>query len=86
MLAHPVLLEVVIRNLLENACKYAGKKAQISFIADEKGFAVKDTGIGIAAEYQEKIFERFWQLENVEQEGYSFGLGLYLVKKIVELH
>ena len=32
------------------------------------------------------IFERFWQLERNDQDGYGFGLGLYLVKKIVLLH
>ncbi|MDR2191151.1 MAG: ATP-binding protein [Candidatus Peribacteria bacterium] len=36
--------------------------------------------------YQEKIFERFRQLENTEHTEYSFGLGLYLVKRIVQLH
>jgi signal transduction histidine kinase len=42
--------------------------------------------VGISSEYLGKIFERFWQLEKTEQEGHSFGLGLYLVKKIVQLH
>ena len=86
VLAHPMLLGIVIHNLLENACKYAGEGAQISFSADKQGFSVQDTGVGIAPAHQEKIFERFWQLEKTEEKGYSFGLGLYLVKKILTLH
>lgn len=84
--SHPILLEIVIRNLLENACKYAGEWSHISFIAHDKWFLVQDDGVWIDSEYQEKIFERFWQMEKIEQEGYSFGLWLYLVKKIVDLH
>ena len=42
MSSHPVFLEIVVRNLLENACKYAGEQIQIYVTADEKGFVVQD--------------------------------------------
>jgi len=84
--SHEVLLEIVVRNLLENACKHAGASVHIRFTADEDGFVIQDDGVGIAGAHIDAIFERFWQLEKVEQHGHSFGLGLYLVKKIVVLH
>jgi signal transduction histidine kinase len=79
-------LEIALKNLLENACKYCGTTASISVIKTDHSLIVEDTGIGIAPEFQKKIFHRFWQLEKTENESHSFGLGLYLVKKIVELH
>ncbi|MDR2541448.1 MAG: HAMP domain-containing histidine kinase [Candidatus Peribacteria bacterium] len=84
--AHSGLLEIVIKNLIENACKYAGDKAKIRVFGTDRSLSVIDDGIGIPSEHLGKIFERFWQLEKTEQEGHSFGLGLYLVKKIVQLH
>jgi signal transduction histidine kinase len=84
--AHPSLLEIILKNLIENACKYAGEKAKITVTGTATSLSVSDTGVGIAPEFQGQIFERFWQMEKTEQEGHSFGLGLYLVKKIVELH
>jgi signal transduction histidine kinase len=84
--AHPPLLKIIIKNLIENACKYAGEKAQITIEATATTLSIHDTGKGIAPQYHQKIFERFRQLKKTEDEGYSFGLGLYLVKKIVQLH
>ena len=86
--ANENLLTIVIKNLLENACKYAGDNADIIFIQTSHSFSIKDTGKGIPFEEQEKIFERFRQSEKTERnatESHSFWLGLYLVKKIVEL-
>jgi signal transduction histidine kinase len=84
--AHLSLLEIVLKNLIENACKYAGDKAKITVVGTATSLSVLDEGVGISSEHLGKIFERFWQLEKTEQEGHSFGLGLYLVKKIVQLH
>ena len=84
--AHERLLEIVIKNLIENAHKYAGEGANIILIGDKHSLSVKDTGKGISTKYQKQIFERFRQLEKTEENEHSFGLGLYLVKKIVQLH
>ena len=84
--AHAGLLEIVIKNLIENAYKYAGDKASISLVGTKHSLSVSDTGKGIPSRFQEKVFERFRQLEKTEEQGHSFGLGLYLVKKIVQLH
>jgi signal transduction histidine kinase len=84
--AQPLFLEIVLKNLIENAKKYAGEQATITVVGTATSLSVEDNGVGIAPEYLDKIFERFWQLEKTEGEGHSFGLGLYLVKKIVQLH
>jgi signal transduction histidine kinase len=84
--AHAWLIEIVLKNLLENACKYAGDKANISVIGTAHSLSVIDTWKGIAPEFQQQMFERFRQLEKTEKIWHSFGLGLYLVKTIVQLH
>lgn len=78
----------VVTNLLSNAVKYAGK-GTISFIIKKQGdnvlFSVEDTGEGISKEHQEKIFERFYQIEShlVRSQG-GTGLGLSLCQGFIE--
>jgi len=80
----------VLSNLLTNAIKFMGNnnQGQIRIGCDKNGdyynFYVEDTGIGIQEEYQKQIFKIFRRLEAVEVEG--SGVGLAMVKKIVELH
>jgi signal transduction histidine kinase len=79
----------VLQNLIANAVKFMGDQQhpiiKISFeeIDGEHIFSVQDNGIGIAPEYHEGIFELFSKL-NPEIEGTGIGLGL--VKRIVEVH
>jgi PAS domain S-box-containing protein len=81
----------VLQNLLSNAVKFTPLGGEIRLCADRQGesieLSVTDTGIGIALEDQEQIFERFYQVENVQtrQVG-GTGLGLPIVKGIVEAH
>lgn len=85
-----VRLTEVFANLVSNAVKYNDKPApriEIGYHATEQAheFTVKDNGPGIPAEYFEKVFEMFQRLTKREdQEG--TGIGLTIVKKIVELH
>lgn len=85
---HPRLVEVW-QNLVENAVKYMGNQAEPSIelgvekVSGETVFYVRDNGIGIAKQYQDKIFGLFDKLD-AGSEG--SGLGLALVKRIVELH
>lgn len=80
----------VFRNLLENATKYT-QKGKIS-IRMEKGdghwqFVVEDTGIGIPQEDLERIFERFYRVhKDRSRETGGSGIGLAIVKHIVEIH
>ena len=80
----------ILSNLITNAIKFMGedKKRQIRIGCDENGgyhkFFVEDTGIGIREEYKEQIFKIFNRLNEVKAEG--TGVGLAIVKKIVEQH
>jgi signal transduction histidine kinase len=85
----PRLVEV-LQNLLDNAAKFMGSQSQprieIGQRGEENGFAVffvRDNGIGIAAEHHERIFGLFNKLD-VQSEG--TGIGLALVKRIIEVH
>jgi len=86
-----VRIRQVFENLIINANKFMGEendKPKIEIGFHEKGelfeFFVKDNGIGIQKEYQEKVFEIFTRLGGAEVEG--TGVGLATVKKIVETH
>lgn len=85
-------LEKVLNNLLSNAFKYtaAGGKItmSISAEADEAVISVADTGVGIAPENLDRIFERFWQDEqaNASVDQYGSGIGLSQAKNLIEMH
>ena len=80
----------VLSNLIINAIKFMGNDSQrnIRIGCDKKDsyykFFVEDTGIGIQKEYQVQIFKIFRRLNDVEAEG--TGVGLAIVKKIIEMH
>ncbi|MCY1018381.1 GAF domain-containing protein [Pyxidicoccus sp. MSG2] len=81
-------LEQVLVNLLSNAAKYgAGRPVQVT--VDLQGpvarLAVRDQGIGVAPEEQERIFERFERSASV-QHFKGLGLGLWITRRIVEAH
>lgn len=78
----------LFQNLIQNAIKYNDKQkgfVEIGCIEKEKEFEfyVKDNGIGIKERYQAKIFVLFSKLENTDQ---SSGIGLSIVKKIIDLY
>lgn len=80
-------LDHVIQNLIENAIKYSPDGSTIT-IKDgpiSGSFEILDTGIGIAPEHLNKIFERFYQVDRSKAKG-SSGLGLSIVKNIIDLH
>lgn len=87
-------LERVFYNLISNAFRYTPKKGKIEVrIIEETGkirIQVEDTGVGVAEEYRDKIFERFFELSinNKPDNDYNkgTGIGLSIVKNIVDLH
>lgn len=84
-------IRVVLQNLIENGLKYSEAKDKIfiSIAKDETGVtvSVRDTGIGIPSEEQDKIFEKFFRAKNAqEKELIGSGLGLFTTQKIVNDH
>ncbi len=87
--ADPKLLRIIFQNLLSNAVKYTAPKGTVSLaIAKESRdlrITVADTGYGIPSDQQAKIFTKLFRADNVrEKETTGTGLGLYLVKAVVE--
>jgi signal transduction histidine kinase len=78
----------VLTNLVGNALKFTPTGGTITISAlptrDAVTLSVRDTGIGIRASDRASIFERFWQAEEAESLG--TGIGLWIVKAIVEAH
>ena len=82
------LLSVLLRNLLDNAIRYApaGTEVELS-VARAPGevvLCVSDQGPGIAEHERQRVLERFYRIDRVSGEG--SGLGLSIVQRIVELH
>ncbi|MBI2270035.1 MAG: HAMP domain-containing histidine kinase [Bacteroidetes bacterium] len=84
-------MESVFVNLIDNSIKYSGNKPDIEIQSIEQdGMAVvtiKDKGIGISKENQKKVFRKFFRVEGTDTHNIKgHGLGLTLVKEIVQLH
>lgn len=91
MMVDPKLTRIVFQNLLTNAVKYTPEEGKISISiamsADKTMFtiAVSDTGYGIPKEDQSRIFTKLFRASNIrEKETDGTGLGLYIIKSIVE--
>lgn len=86
----PKRMEQVLYNLVENAMKYTQQGEIFISSYNEKGLIkiiIKDTGIGIPKEVLTKIFDRFYRIEQSRaRKTGGTGLGLYVVKQIVEAH
>ena len=89
LVADEKMLEVVVLNLIDNACKFSPQNSlvTISTVCANSmiGISVKDSGSGIDLVDQEAIFEEYRQLDS-KQASKGFGLGLAFVKKVVEFH
>ena len=89
VLSDPMLLERVLRNLVDNAIKYTPSGSiALSIEADREQWIVRvrDTGTGIPANEQARVFEEFYQVGNAERDRtQGLGLGLSIVKRLGEL-
>ena len=87
----PNYIDEIVYNLCDNAVKYNRKGGKVT-VTVEKGertveLCVKDTGIGIPAEYHERIFERFYRVDSARSNDVpGTGLGLSIVKHAAGLH
>ncbi len=84
-------MEQVVANLLSNAIKFTPAGGEVRLELNEQGDTVRlmviDTGIGIAVEEQALIFKRFYQADTAQsRSGEGTGVGLSLVRNLVELH
>lgn len=89
--ADPTRISQVVGNLLTNAGKYtpAGGRIEVSVVpkGNRVSISVSDTGIGIPVEMLPKVFDLFIQVgQGIERSQGGLGIGLSLVKKLVELH
>ncbi|GIK58928.1 MAG: HAMP domain-containing protein [Chloroflexi bacterium] len=88
--ADPARLTQVVVNLLTNASKYSPPGATITVeLAEMEGrvrLAVSDEGPGIPPAERANLFHRFVRLDSADREQYGIGLGLYVVKTVVEAH
>ena len=87
----PLLLQILVNNLLENAMKYSPKEGVITCKLHQKNktiqFHMLDEGAGIPDDEKKRIFEKFYRIGNeTTRTTKGTGLGLYLCKKIVEDH
>ena len=89
--ADPTRLAQVVGNLLNNACKFTDKGGRIWLTVEQEGeqavIRVRDSGIGITAEQRPRIFDLFVQVDtSLERSVSGLGIGLSLVKNLVEMH
>ena len=91
IMADPTDMEIIFNNLVSNSVKYnkTGGKAEIILDSDEDDviIAFSDTGIGIKDSDKENLFDEFTRIRNEKTRNISgSGLGLSIVKKVVELY
>jgi CheY-like chemotaxis protein len=89
--ADPIRLAQVFGNLLNNSYKYTSPGGKITVTAERHGadavVTVEDNGVGIPADKLDSIFEMFTQVDqSLERSQGGLGIGLTLVKRLVELH
>ena len=85
------LMEELVYNLCDNAIRYNNRGGSVTVTVDQENghtyLVVKDTGIGISRENQERVFERFYRVDKSRSKATGgTGLGLAIVKHIVAQH
>ncbi len=91
VLADKQLMEELVYNLCDNAIRYNNRGGSVTVTVDQENghtyLIVKDTGIGISKENQERVFERFYRVDKSRSKATGgTGLGLAIVKHIVSQH
>ncbi|HMV42171.1 MAG TPA: sensor histidine kinase [Leptospiraceae bacterium] len=86
-----LLLKKSIQAVYKNAIVYNRHHGKIKIFVEKKDnkleLQIEDTGIGIAKEFQERIFEKFFRIDSsLNYETSGVGIGLFLAKKILEMH
>jgi two-component system, sensor histidine kinase ChiS len=86
-----VLMYKAIGNIIKNSILYNKKNGEVEFNFYKKDnsifISIKDTGIGISTEYYQKVFEKFYRLNQENQyEVQGVGVGLYISEKVISMH
>jgi two-component system, chemotaxis family, CheB/CheR fusion protein len=89
--ADPARLTQIVGNLLNNACKFTAPGGSVWLRGERDGGAVvirvRDTGIGVAPDQMERIFDMFAQVDtSLQRDEAGLGIGLTLVKTLIEMH
>jgi len=88
--ADPVRMKQIVINLLSNACKYTRRGGAIELRAEKHAnhilIEVADNGIGIEKDMLPNIFQPFKQVASDERHGTGLGIGLFLTKRLAEMH
>ena len=84
-------IKLALQNLIDNAVRYTPKKGKVTVELDcdrkEVMISVKDTGVGIPKDQQERVFSKFFRGVNVlRMEVEGSGLGLFITKNVIEAH
>ena len=86
--AYPDLLSVMLRNLIENACRYSPEGGRINLAAEQTAdniiFTLTDQGMGVSEQQLQSLGQRFFRERPADRMG--SGLGLSIVARIAELH
>jgi signal transduction histidine kinase len=88
VLTDPVKLKVVVRNLVVNALKYTDRGSVTVALSGHDGgvnIEVHDTGIGVALEARDAVFEPFYRIGGKGPDPGGVGLGLYITRRLVEM-
>ncbi|MCG8572269.1 MAG: HAMP domain-containing histidine kinase [Spirochaetes bacterium] len=83
------LLYMALFNIIENSIKYTDKGSVLLLVESLKNYvsiSVEDTGIGIAHNELENIFEKFYRIDSSRSRKQGYGIGLSIVKRIILLH
>ena len=88
MRGHAEGLQTLVRNLVDNAIKFAPEGGRVDVELQQSGgrtlLAVDDSGPGIAPEYRERVLDRFFRTPDAGAQG--SGLGLAIVRAVAERH
>ncbi len=86
MFGNAAFLKIAISNLLENAIKYSHTDTKIEVSLTKDRLVIKDFGLGIPQNEIEHVFDRFYRVDKVRSNASGSGLGLSIIKTILDIH